>query len=87
MLRLVLQILYLQALRQVVYRKAGKKSKWAYFRERVFPDLKTMTYKVPIVKNRPWMYPVGFAIRFYNGCTSKRKLLIKEYKMLKKVGK
>lgn len=70
-----------------VYRKAGKKSKWAYFRERVLPDLKTMTYKVPIVKNRPWMYPVGFAIRFYNGCTSKRKLLIKEYKMLKKVGK
>ena len=79
--------MYTQMVSGVFNKLTFKKSKWAYFRERVFPDLKTMTYKVPIVKNRPWMYPVGFAIRFYNGCTSKRKLLIKEYKMLKKVGK
>ena len=67
-----------------VFRKTGKKSGWVYFRERVFPDLKTMTYKVPLVKNRPWMYPVGFIIRFYNGCTSKRKLLRREFEILMK---
>ena len=67
-----------------VYRKVGKKSKWVYIRERIFPDLKTMTYKVPLVKNRPWMYPIGFAIRFYNGCTSKRRLLRREFEILMK---
>lgn len=66
------------------YKKTGSRSKWTYVRSRVFPDLKTMTVACPFVNNNPLLYPAGFVVRAVRGSTVKRKLLRREYNILKK---
>ena len=66
------------------YKKTGTRSKWTYIRSRVFPDLKTMTAACPFVNNNPLLYPAGFVVRAVRGSTVKRKLLRREYNILKK---
>lgn len=64
--------------------KTGKKAKREYIRNRVFPNLKTMTVACPFVNNNPLLYPAGMVVRFARGLTVKRKKLGREYQILKK---
>lgn len=65
--------------------KTGKRTKLAYIRSRVFPDLSNMTIAFPFVNNNPLLYPAGFVVRLVRCVTVSRKMVRKEYNILKNI--
>ncbi len=65
--------------------KTGKHTKFAYIRNRVFPDMKYITTAVPFVKNNPLLYPAGVVVRLFRAVTTSRKKVRKEYDVLKEI--
>ena len=67
--------------------KTGKRAGHEYIRNRLFPDMKTMSASVPFVNNNPLLYPLGFIFRLFRGGIKNNKHIRSELRILKKYDK
>ena len=63
---------------------SGKHARSEYIRNRIFPDMKTMSASVHFVKGRKILYPVGVVYRLFRGTFKNNKHIRSELKILKK---